>query len=172
MKNIFGISFSNRTLDIAHSIIEDEAKLISSQSFAYPFPFHYDTLFLDENIQTLASMINAHKLEKGLEELRLMVSLPVNFAFFKRIAVPHEAEAELISTQVKWELGNFLQGNIADYKVIKKDEISLDTYKETLFLAIKKENKEKPPHKWYIWFCTTHKPMLRKTKRAIFSTLN
>jgi putative transcriptional regulator len=25
-----------------------------------------------------------------------------------------------------------------------------------------------PPHKWHIWFCPTHKPTLRKTKRAIF----
>ena len=24
------------------------------------------------------------------------------------------------------------------------------------------------PHKWHIWFCPTHKPTLRKTKRAIF----
>jgi ribosome-binding protein aMBF1 (putative translation factor) len=25
-----------------------------------------------------------------------------------------------------------------------------------------------PTHKWHIWFCPTHKPTLRKTKRAIF----
>ncbi|MCU0351853.1 MAG: hypothetical protein MUF43_13660, partial [Flavobacterium sp.] len=24
------------------------------------------------------------------------------------------------------------------------------------------------PHKWHIWFCPTHKPTLRKTKRATF----
>jgi hypothetical protein len=24
------------------------------------------------------------------------------------------------------------------------------------------------PHKWHIWFCPTHKPTLRKTKRAQF----
>jgi hypothetical protein len=24
-------------------------------------------------------------------------------------------------------------------------------------------------HKWHIWFCPTHKPTLRKTKRAIFA---
>ncbi|HRE64638.1 MAG TPA: hypothetical protein PKU77_12655 [Ferruginibacter sp.] len=30
-----------------------------------------------------------------------------------------------------------------------------------------------PPHKWHIWFCPTHKPTLRKTKRATFlPTLN
>jgi hypothetical protein len=27
---------------------------------------------------------------------------------------------------------------------------------------------KKPTHKWHIWFCPTHKPTLRKTKRAIF----
>jgi len=25
-----------------------------------------------------------------------------------------------------------------------------------------------PPHKWHIWFCPTHTPTLRKTKRATF----
>jgi type I restriction-modification system DNA methylase subunit len=28
------------------------------------------------------------------------------------------------------------------------------------------------PHKWHIWFCPTHKPTLRKTKRAIFQEAN
>ena len=28
--------------------------------------------------------------------------------------------------------------------------------------------QNKPTHKWHIWFCPTHKPTLRKTKRAIF----
>ena len=27
---------------------------------------------------------------------------------------------------------------------------------------------KKLTHKWHIWFCPTHKPSLRKTKRAIF----
>jgi len=27
-------------------------------------------------------------------------------------------------------------------------------------------------HKWHIWFCPTHKPTLRKTKRAIFLPTN
>jgi hypothetical protein len=27
------------------------------------------------------------------------------------------------------------------------------------------------PHKWHIWFCPTHKPTLRKTKRATLPTL-
>ena len=143
MKNIFGISFSNRTFDIAHSIKEEAAKLISLQSFEYPFPFNYDTLFLDENIQALAAMINSHKLEKDIEQLAIALSLPVNFTFSKRIAFPLESERELITAQVQWELGSYLQGNISDYKIIKKDEVILDTYKEILFLAIKKELFEK-----------------------------
>jgi hypothetical protein len=31
-----------------------------------------------------------------------------------------------------------------------------------------KKNNFSQPHKWYIWFCPTHKPTLYKTKRAIF----
>jgi len=31
------------------------------------------------------------------------------------------------------------------------------------------KNNFSQPHKWHIWFCPTHKPTLRKTKRAIFS---
>ena len=30
------------------------------------------------------------------------------------------------------------------------------------------KNNFSQPHKWHIWFCPTHKPTLRKTKRAIF----
>ena len=29
------------------------------------------------------------------------------------------------------------------------------------------KNNFSQPHKWHIWFCPTHKPTLRKTKRAI-----
>ncbi len=36
--------------------------------------------------------------------------------------------------------------------------------KHTLPASVKK-----PTHKWHIWFLPTHKPTLRKTKRAIFS---
>jgi len=35
--------------------------------------------------------------------------------------------------------------------------------KHTLPASVKK-----PTHKWHIWFLPTHKPTLRKTKRAIF----
>jgi len=139
MKNIFGVSFSGKAMDIAHAVSEETIRVISLKSVAYPFPFHYDTLFAEESIDSLASFINAHKLEKGLEELDLVVSLPQNFTFFKRIAVPLEAEADLIKAQVEWELSQYLRGSIADYKVIKKDETLLDTYKEILFLVIKKD---------------------------------
>ena len=32
-----------------------------------------------------------------------------------------------------------------------------------------RHRQERQLHKWHIWFCPTHEPTLRKTKRAIFA---
>ena len=139
MKNIFGISFSDTRYDIAHSIHDEKVKIVSLKSFQYPFPFNYDNLFNEDNIQVLAATIHNHKLEKGLEELDLVVSLPVNYIFSKRVALPLNADAELTSAQVKWELGNYLQGKLTDYKIVKKEQVFFEAYKEIHFIAIRHE---------------------------------
>jgi Tfp pilus assembly PilM family ATPase len=145
MNNILGISFSNTTLNIAHSLRnQGRTELISLNSIEYPFLFSYDTLFSKSNLDQIAQMINLHKQEKDIDQAALYISLPVNFTYPKRVALPIEADSELIGAQVKWELSNYLQGEIADYKVIKKDaELYCETYKEVLFIAVKKDTLDK-----------------------------
>jgi len=145
MNNIFGISFSNTTLNIAHSIREQgQTELISVKSIEYPFLFSYDTLFSDDNLNQTAGLISQNKLEENIDQAELYISLPVNFTYPKRVALPVDADAELTGVQVKWELGNYLQGELSDYKVIKKDsELLCETYKEVLFIAVKKDTLER-----------------------------
>jgi len=145
MNNIFGISFSNTTLNIAHSIREQgRTELISVKSIEYPFLFSYDTLFSDDNLNQTAKMISLNRQEEKIDQAELYISLPVNFTYPKRVALPVDADAELTGAQVKWELSNYLQGELADYKVIKKDsELVCETYKEALFIAGKKDTLER-----------------------------
>jgi len=141
MNNTFGISFSDTAFHLAHvQTDETETRLVSARSFAYPFVFSFETLLEENNLQQLAAIIKSYKDEIGTEPVGLAVSVPVNYGYPKRVAVPIETDAELLGIQAEWELKNYLHGDLSEYKILKTDnEIGFDTYKEIIFLAIKKE---------------------------------
>lgn len=140
MKNIFGISFSNSGIHVAHASANSGANEIQSlNTFPYPFIFSYDSFFRDQNLNAISELILQQKQEKSIDNLSLNISLPLNFTFYKRIAVPIDADENLIRTQAEWELKSYLPESMENYKVIKTDtEYDCSTYKEIAFIAIHK----------------------------------
>jgi len=141
MNDIFGLSFSNSALQIAHTKQnDDESKLVSIQTFTYPFEFNFEHLFDPDNLNSLANIIKQQKDEKKITDLSLNVSLPLNFAYLKKIALPLDAEQEVIRTQVEWELSHYLPGELSDFKVVKTDSsFAFSSYKEVLFICLNKK---------------------------------
>lgn len=141
MIDIFGLSFSNSAMQIAHTTKnDDKTKLVSVHSFSYPFEFHFDHLFDPDNLNSLAKIILQEKEEKDLSELVLNVSLPLNFAYLKKIALPLDAEHEVTRKQVEWELSHYLPGELSDFKVVMTDSsFTFSSYKEVLFICLNKK---------------------------------
>ncbi len=140
MKNIFGIAFSNSGIHLAHvSANTGRHEIQSLNTFPYPFIFSYDAFFKDQNLNAISELILQQKKEKSVDDLALNISLPLNFTFYKRIAVPVDADESVIRTQAEWELKNYLPESMENYKIIKTDtEYDYSTYKEIAFIAIHK----------------------------------
>ena len=137
MNNLFGISFSESALHIAQS---QNGTIESVKSVPYVFPFGYDTLFSEKNVIHLADMVARRKKAGGLDELGLSVSLPLNFAHIKKVALPLQAGPEVTQAQVEWELNNHLSDDLSEYKIINTHtEFEFQSYREVIFIAIKKE---------------------------------
>jgi len=93
-----------------------------------------------KNVIHLADMVARRKKAGGLDELGLSVSLPLNFAHIKKVALPLQAGPEVTQAQVEWELNNHLSGDLSEYKIINTHtEFEFQSYREVIFIAIKKE---------------------------------
>jgi len=141
MNNIFSLSFSNLNFQVLHlTNNENKINLISHQTHQYPFKYNFDNLFASENIEAIAGIINDQKENAGIDNLTLMISLPINFSLQKKIALPVNAEEVVINEQVEWELSHYLPGELSDFKVIMTDSsFDYNDYKETLFICIHKK---------------------------------
>lgn len=140
MADIFGIAFTENKWQLSHiKATENNSVLHSAQELEYPFPFVYDSFFDQTNFALMALAVKEQKMEKGITDLDLSFSLPVNFAAVKRVALPIDADEATIKEQALWEMSTFLTGKLADYKIIKTDSVfDLGDFKEHLFMAIHK----------------------------------
>ena len=141
MSDIFSLSFSNSHIKIAHLVQNnDQEELVSLNGYDYPFDFKFDRLFESEQIKTLGNIINQQRDRAGIENLSIMVSLPLNYALQKKIALPNDVEQSVINEQVEWELSHYLPGKLTDFKVIMTESsFDFGGYKEVLFICIKKD---------------------------------
>ncbi len=141
MSNIFSLSFSNSNFQIAHHIQNDDRKELQSlNSYDYPFTFSFDCLFKNEQINAISNIIKQQKENTKVDNLSIMVSLPLNYSLQKKIALPIEAEQHIINEQVEWELSHYLPGQISDYKVIMTDSsFDFSGYREVLFICIRRD---------------------------------
>jgi len=137
MNNQVGIAFSDTFL---HTAFIRDGEAIEVKSHPYPFEFSYETLFDENHLNALAQMLNRAN-ESGMSEKpALSVSLPMSFVHLKKIALPLEADEELLQHQVEWEFKNYLSGDLNEYKIINsRTEFILGNYREIVFLAFKKE---------------------------------
>jgi hypothetical protein len=141
MSNIFSLSFSNSNFQIAHHIQnDDQEELQSLNSYDYPFDFSFDCLFENEQIDAMSNIIKQQKGIAKIDNLSLMVSLPLNYSLQKKIALPIEVEQNIINEQVEWELSHYLPGQLSQYKVIMTNSsFDFSGYREVLFICIKKD---------------------------------
>jgi len=136
MSKSLGISFSSKAIHVA---LVSEGKIQYVKAVPYPFTFDFNSLFLDDNIFGLVNVISWLKQEKGITDLDLNISLPVNFALIKKISLPLENSDEELFSLMKWELGNYLPRPIENYKVIKTDiEFNFESHKEITTICIDK----------------------------------
>ncbi len=140
MNNQVGIAFSDTFL---HTAFVRDGNDLKVNTLPYPFEFSYETLFEEGHLGALAQMLTdtIETIEGEMSEKpALSVSLPMSYVHLKKIALPLEADTELLQHQAEWEFKNYLSGNIDEYKIINsRTEFVLGNYREIVFLAFKKE---------------------------------
>jgi hypothetical protein len=140
MRDIFGISFSNIGIHIVYvSQTDENSKLLFVDTLPYPFTFSYDAFFSKENLNKISTLILKQKADKRINDLELFLSLPINFAFIKRIAVPLDVDGTVLHSQIEWGLRKYLPKDLSEYKIIKTDtEYLYNNYKELVVISIDK----------------------------------
>lgn len=137
MNTHVGIAFSDT---FVHTAFAQNGKIQDVKSFPYPFAFSYEALFSEAHISALAASFVETIQPNVSENPELSVSLPMHFVHLKKIALPLDAEPELLQHQAEWEFKNYLSGDLAEYKIINsKTEFVPGNYREIVFLAFKKE---------------------------------
>lgn len=137
MNNQIGISFSEKFLHLTYATGDEATESIS---FPYPFSFSYDKMFVPDNLTALSELLKKKIEELNISEPQLSIALPMNFVHTKRVAIPLDADLDLLQTQVEWEFKNYLSENIDTFKIVNTQmEYVFDTYKEVVFIAIAKE---------------------------------
>ena len=141
MKDIFGISLSDIEFQMVHVFAADNLKTIQSlKNYLYLPNTSFNNSLNPENLTHIADIIQKYKTENQVSDMGINFSIPVNLAKTKRIAVPLDADENVLFNQIEWELNNYLGNSKADYKIIKtNNEIVFETYKEILIIAIKKD---------------------------------
>lgn len=137
----FALSFANDFFQLVTARINElkQTEIVSMQSLPYPFAFEYKTLFNPENLALLAGQLEQQKTENKIEELDLSVAIPLNYSFVKRVAIPLDSDDRLVFNQTRWDLNEYLPGQVDDYKIIKTErEYIYSNYKEWQFICIPK----------------------------------
>lgn len=140
MKSIFGIALSDEGLFLSHLLDKNAKKeLLYTGKFEYPFNYRDDIIFDELKFLKLSDIINKQKEERQIEDLSIYFVLPYKFAYLKRIGLPKEDNPVLNRYQIEWEMGNYLNGELSAYKVMKADYLfEHKNFKEMVIFAIKK----------------------------------
>lgn len=141
MKEFLGISFTNRSIVIAHTQkTDDTANLVSMRDILYPFPFEFNMILNPENIDLLAERLGDYLADNQLQDKECVVSLPMYMAQFKRAALPTELDDRIVQKHLQWEVENLNSRELSEYKVVKLDHSFLfGTYQEFVFVLIQKK---------------------------------
>jgi len=88
------LSFATKNFQVVFaSVNEFKRKDIHGViNIVYPFDFEFSTLFSVDNMNGLASELSQKLRKEKVEGGELSVSLPINFAIVKRVALPLEAD--------------------------------------------------------------------------------
>ncbi|GEM_PF-6597632 len=140
MANIFAVAFSEISMHLAVGDKESGpfGGIQTVQSIPYPPGFQYTDFKNEHFVQSVSEILYKKKEELNTDkDFSLSFALPLNLAFYKRIAVPLETDKAMIREQAEWELRAYLPGELTDYKIIKTHiEFDYDLFKEILFVAI------------------------------------
>ncbi|MBN2425656.1 MAG: hypothetical protein JXR46_15410 [Calditrichaceae bacterium] len=142
MNRILSLSFSDQFVYLVHGVEEQSLiEVVSSEKIIFPGGSDIYNIFSDENIDYLAGLIKKEKSTKFINDnITIKISLPFQYSYLKRIAVPALNNSTEMFSQVRWEFENYLPEKPDNYKVIKTDIIfEYAEYKEIVFIAILKD---------------------------------
>ena len=142
MNRILSLSFSDQFVHLVHGIVEQSSiEVVSSEKIIFPGGSDIYNIFSDENIDYLAGLVKKEKSAKFINDnITIKISLPFQYSYLKRIAVPVLNDSTEMFSQVRWEFENYLPEKPDNYKVIKTDIIfEYAEYKEIVFIAILKD---------------------------------
>ncbi|RLD16102.1 hypothetical protein DRI50_02705 [candidate division KSB1 bacterium] len=141
MEEFLGISFTNRSIVIAHTQkTEDAVKLVSMQDVLYPFPFEFNMILNPDNLELLAERIGEFLQNNNLGDKKCVVSLPMYMAQMKRAALPTELDDRIVHKHLQWEVESLNARDLSEYKVVKLDHsFVFGTYQEFIFALIQKK---------------------------------
>lgn len=141
MEEFLGISFTNRSIVLAHTQkTNDSIQLVSIQDILYPFPFEFNMILNPENVDSLAERIGDYLLNNNLGDKECVISLPMYMAQIKRAALPTELDDRIVQKHLQWEVENLNARELSEYKVVKLDHsFMFGTYQEFVFVLIQKK---------------------------------
>ena len=141
MEEFLGISFTNRSIVLAHTQkTNDSIQLVSIQDILYPFPFEFNMILNPENVGSLAERIGDYLLNNNLGDKECVISLPMYMAQIKRAALPTELDDRIVQKHLQWEVENLNARELSEYKVVKLDHsFMFGTYQEFVFVLIQKK---------------------------------
>ncbi len=141
MEEYLGLSFTNRSVTLACTKKQDtNTELISIQDILYPFPFEFNALLNDENIELLAERLLSYVSSNNFAGKNCVVSLPMYLVQMKRAAIPLDLDSRVVQKHLKWEVENLNSRDIDEYKIVKLDYVfSFGSYQESVFILIQKK---------------------------------
>ena len=141
MEEFLGISFTNRSIVLAHTQKTDDAvQPVSIQDILYPFPFEFNMILNPENFDLLAERIGDYLSNNDLNDKPCAISLPMHLAQVKRAALPSDLDDRIVQKHLQWEVENLNARALPEYKVVKLDHsFMFGTYQEYVFVLIQKK---------------------------------
>ncbi len=141
MEEFLGLSFTNRSIVFAHvKKSEDASQLVSIRDILYPFPFEFDWILNEKNLDVLGERIADYAQDNNLIESECIVSLPMYMAQVKRAALPTDSDERIVQKHLQWEAENLNARELSEYKVVKLDHsFMFGTYQEYVFVLVQKK---------------------------------
>jgi len=141
MEEYLGISFTNRSVSLARVKEGDpHPQLLSTHDILYPFPFEFNALLKNENLEALEEKLKLFVENNNLQGTLCNVSLPMFLIQMKRTPLPSDLDNRILQKQFVWEMENINSMPIEENKFIKLGhEFSFGSYEESVFVLIQKK---------------------------------